>query len=68
MTIYQSDIDSCIDKAKKDPNAAVVLVVCDMFDWSDYIVVIHKDEDIEGLIAKYDNRNEMSKIMEKHYL
>jgi hypothetical protein len=68
MSIYQKEIDEYIAIAKKDENAVCVLVVCDMFDWSDYLVTIYKHENLEAGLRKCDNRNEMSKIMEKHML
>lgn len=68
MPISQREIYEYKMKAMKNPNAHCVLVVCDMFDWTDYCVIINKDESIKEKIREYDNRQNMSKVMEVHHL
>jgi len=41
-----------------------MLMVCNTFDWEDYPVYVNTEENLEEYILRYQNLNQMSKIME----
>jgi hypothetical protein len=51
----------------KENNATHVIIVCDTWDWDDYPVYVHPNEDPKEIASKYDNKD-MQKIMEVYNL
>lgn len=61
------DIKKWVDRGKSQ-SATHMLVVCDMFDYSDYPVFAESKEDVEMKYEQYNDREGMSKVMEVYNL
>jgi hypothetical protein len=59
----RTEIKEWLEEAESD--ATHMLVVCDMFDYSDYPVYV---SNVKKAIKHYDYRSEMSKVMEVYDL
>ena len=63
-----NQISEWFDRAKEEENATHMLIVCDTFDYEDYPVVVHKGTDIKKKVLEYNNRKNMTKVMEVYDL
>ncbi|MDB5185179.1 MAG: hypothetical protein JWN38_987 [Candidatus Saccharibacteria bacterium] len=52
----------------KTNGASHVVVVCDTFDYEDYPVEVLPDEDVHAVVAKNNNPDHMSNVMEVYWL
>jgi hypothetical protein len=50
--------------AGKDKGNTHMIVVCDTFDYEDYPVYVKEGENIAEYVAKYQNYEQMSRVME----
>lgn len=63
MTTTREDLRTWLAQGKEQ-GATHTIIVCDTFDYEDYPVHVMPGEDARAVAAKYNNPDEMSRVME----
>ena len=66
MATTQDDIREWLKRGKKE-NATHLIVVCDSWDYEDFPVFVHSNEDVKKVESEHNGKN-MERVMEVYNL